>query len=123
MARATDKANQILVPRGKIVGGSSAIHNSHAGWDPPHDLPKTISRIRAVGLREKDGFTMSTLRPAQVLGLQGEIGTLAPGASGDVSVVRWNEEPMPLADTLDGVRSGPALEPVVTVRAGRVFEL
>ena len=101
---------------------SSDIHNSHAGWDPPHDLPKTISRIMAVGLSEKDAFTMSTLRPAQVLGLQGEIGTLAPGASGDVSVLRWSEEPVPLADTPDGVRYGPALEPVVTVRAGRVFE-
>ena len=101
---------------------SSDIHNSHAGWDPPHDLPKTISRIMAVGLSEKDAFTMSTLRPAQVLGLHGEIGTLAPGASGDVSVLRWSDEPVPLADTPDGVRHGPALEPVVTVRAGRVFE-
>jgi dihydroorotase len=101
---------------------SSDVHNSHLGWDPPHDLPKTISRIMAVGLAERDAFTMSTLRPAQVLGLAGEVGTLAPGAAGDISVLRWNQEPVPLADTPDGVRSGPALEPVVTVRAGRVFE-
>ena len=101
---------------------SSDVHNSHLGWDPPHDLPKTISRIMATGLTERDAFTMSTLRPAQVLGLAGEVGTLAPGACGDVSVLRWNEEPVPLADTPGGVRSGPALEPVVTVRAGQVFE-
>ncbi len=101
---------------------SSDVHNSHLGWDPPHDLPLTISRIMACGLAEKDAFTRSTLRPAQVLGLAGEIGTLAPGASGDVSMLRWSEEPVPLVDTPDGVRSGPALEPVVTVRGGKVFE-
>ena len=101
---------------------SSDVHNSHLGWDPPHDLPKTISRIMACGLPEKEAFTMSTLRPAHVLGMEGEIGTLAPGAAGDVSVLRWNQEPVPLADTPDGVRRGPALEPVVTIRAGRVYE-
>ena len=101
---------------------SSDVHNSHLGWDPPHDLPMTIARIMACGLPERDAFAMSTLRPAQVLGLAGQIGTLAPGACGDVSVLRWSEKPVPLADTPDGVHSGPALEPVVTVRAGRVYE-
>ena len=101
---------------------SSDVHNRHLGWARPHDMPMTIARIMAAGMSEKDAFTRSTLRPAQVLGLEGEIGTLAPGASGDVSVLRWSAGPVPLADTPDGVRSGLALEPVVTVRAGAVFE-
>ena len=101
---------------------SSDVHNSHLGWDPPHDLPKTISRMIAVGLPETDAFGMSTLRPAQVLGMAGEIGTLGPGAAGDLSVLRWNPDPVPLANTPDDVREGPALEPIVTIKAGRIFE-
>ena len=101
---------------------SSDVHNRHLGWDPPHDMPMTISRIMAVGLSDREAFTRSTLRPAQVLGLAGEIGTLASGASGDLSVLRWRSAPVPLADTPDGVCSGPALEPVLTVRAGSLFE-
>ncbi len=101
---------------------SSDVHNSHQDWDQPHDLPMTISRVMATGMAENDAFARATLRPAQVLGLAGEAGTLVPGSCGDVSVLRYREEPVDLADTPDGVRSGPSLEPVVTVRAGRVFE-
>jgi dihydroorotase len=101
---------------------SSDVHNRHLGWELPHDMPMTIARIMAVGLSEQEAFTRATLRPAQVLGMAGEIGTLAPGACGDVSVLRWGAESVPLADTPDGVTTGPALEPVVTVRAGRLFE-
>ena len=82
----------------------------------------TISRIMATGMAEKEAFTRATLRPAQVLGLAGEVGTLAPGSCGDISVLSYQEEPVDLADTPDGVHRGRALEPVVTVRAGRVFE-
>ena len=101
---------------------SSDIHNTHLDWTPPHDLPMTISRIMAAGLTEKDAFTMSTLRPAEVLGMNGKIGTLAAGAYADVSVLRWGQKPVSLADTPDGVHIGPALESVVTVRAGQVFQ-
>ena len=101
---------------------SSDVHNSHMGWDPPHDLPMTISRTVACGLDEKEAFTKATLRPAQILGLAGEVGTLAPGACGDVTVLKRTEEPMPMVDTADGVRTGVALAPVVTTRGGRVFD-
>ena len=101
---------------------SNDVHNRHVGFDQPHDLPMTIARMMAVGLPERDAFTKATLRPAQVLGLAGEVGTLAAGAAGDVSVLRWSAEPVPLADTPHGVDSGPALLPVLTVRDGQVFE-
>ena len=82
----------------------------------------TISRIIACGLPETDAFAKATLRPAQILGRAGEIGTLAPGASGDLSVLRWGEDPVILADAPDNDREGGALQPVVTVRAGEVYE-
>ena len=101
---------------------SSDVYNNHRGWDPPHDLPMTISRIIAAGLPESEACMRATLRPAQVLGLAGEVGTLAPGAAGDVSVLRRGERTVPLVDLPDGPREGQAFEPVVTVRAGELFE-
>lgn len=101
---------------------SSDIHNRHVGWDQPHDLPMTISRIMATGMTEEDAFTRATLRPAQVLGLAGEVGTLAPGACGDVSVLQHQEESVTLADAPEGDHSGRPLVSVATVRGGRVFE-
>ena len=67
---------------------------------------------------EDEALVRSTLRPAEVLGMAGEIGTLAPGAQADLAVLRWNPEPMSLADAPGGVLSGPRLEPVLTVRVG-----
>ena len=49
-----------------------------------------------------------------------ETEALAPGACADLAVLRWNPEPVPLADSPGGVLSGPCLEPVLTVRAGSI---
>ena len=100
---------------------STDVYNRHLGWVPPHDLPSTISRLIAIGMSETEALTRATLRPAEVLGMAGEIGTLAPGASADLAVLRWNRDPAPLVDVSGGVRSGRCLEPVLTVLAGRLI--
>ena len=99
---------------------SSDVFKRHLGWDPPHDLPRTISRMIAIGMPETEALRRATLRPAEVLGLAGEVGTLAPGASADIAVLRRNRDSVPLANVEGEVRSGPWLEPVLTVRAGRI---
>ena len=91
----------------------------HVGSSPPHNLPRTMSKLLAAGLAEADAFERVTHRPAQVLGLADEIGTLAPGACADVSILAWNTEAAPLQD-VDGVeRPGGCWEPIQTIRAGR----
>ena len=99
---------------------STDVYKRHLGWAPPHDLPRTISRLIAIGVPETEALTRATLRPAEALGMAGQIGTLATGANADLAVLRWNSEPVRLADVSGGVRSGPCLEPVLTVRAGRI---
>ncbi len=99
---------------------SSDIHNRHRGWAQPHDMPSTISRLVAVGMPEEEAFRRSTLRPAEVLGMAGEIGTLAPGACADLAVLSHSTESVLLAETEDGGRYGPVLEPALVVRAGEV---
>ena len=64
-------------------------------------------------------FKEPTLRPAELLGLKGEAGTLAAGACADLTVLRWNEEGR-LRDANDVARPGRCAEPVATVRAGRL---
>ena len=99
---------------------STDVYNNHLGWTPPHDLPRTISRLIAIGMPENEALARSTLRPAQLLGMSGEVGTLAPGACADLAVLRWSAGQEPLVDSPDGPRTGPVLEPVLTVRAGRL---
>lgn len=101
---------------------SADVFKRHRGWTPPHDLPLTISRLMVTGMSEAEALARVTLRPAEVLGMAGEIGTLAAGACADLAVLRWDPEPVPLADSPGGVLSGSRLEPVVTVRAGSVIE-
>ena len=99
---------------------SSDVYSNHLGWDPPHDLPRTISRMIAIGVPETDALARSTLRPAEVLGMADRVGSLAPGADADLAVLRWSRYPVPLALVAGARRSGPCLEPVLTVRAGTV---
>ncbi|MCZ6634824.1 MAG: hypothetical protein O7G87_15590 [bacterium] len=95
-------------------------YNRHVDSDPPHDLPRTMSKLIAAGMSETDALVRVSARPAQYLGLAGEIGTLAPGTCADLSVLRWNDQAPPLQD-VDGIeRPGGCFEPVLTVRAGKV---
>ena len=94
-------------------------YNKHVGSDPQHDLPRTISKLMAAGMEEADAFERATARPAELLGLGGEVGTLAVGACADVSVLRWNEQAAPLVDVNREGRPGGCWEPVQTIRAGK----
>jgi dihydroorotase len=88
---------------------------------PVHNLPTMISRFLSLGLTLKQVIEAVTARPAQVLGMAGEIGTLRPGAAGDVAIM----------DLLDGefeyrdapgrsLRGRHKLSPWLTVRAGQI---
>ena len=49
--------------------------------------------IRSVGFEpEPEIFARVTVRLAELLGLQGESGTLAAGTCADLAVLRWNED-------------------------------
>ena len=93
----------------------------HVGSNPQHDLPRTISKLLAAGMDERDAFPRATLRPADVLGMRGEIGTLHEGACADLAVLEWDDDALPLADVAGNVRPGGCYLPVLTVRAGEVI--
>ena len=63
------------------------------------------------------------VRACVQLGMEGEIGTLAPGSCGDVTVLEWREPEGGLeVDDMYGnvLRVAGHWEPVLTVRAGEV---
>lgn len=90
---------------------------AHVGADPPHHLPRTMSKYIAAGMPEAEVFARATARPAELLGLKGEVGTLAPGACADLAVLQWNPEGR-LRDVLDVARPGGSWEPLATVKSG-----
>jgi dihydroorotase len=95
-------------------------YRRHVGSVPQHDLPRTISKLIAAGMPELAAFAAATRRPAEVLGLAGEIGTLRPGAAADLCGLQWNPDAAPLVDTEGGTRPGGCWEPAFVVRAGSV---
>ena len=95
-------------------------YRRHLDARPRHDLPRTLSKLIAVGMPEREAFARATARPAAILGLGGEAGTLSPGACADLVALRWNAGAWPLRDTAGAERPGGAWEPVLTVRAGAV---
>jgi dihydroorotase len=58
---------------------------------PDVTLPAILSKLMAVGLPLEEAIRAVTERPARVLGLAGQLGTLGLGAAADVSVFRLGE--------------------------------
>ena len=96
-------------------------YNKHIDSIPQHDLPRTLSKLIAVGMPEQEAFTRVTARPAALLGLQEEIGTLRPGACADLAILQWNATALPLQDVHGNKHPGGCWEPITTVRAGEII--
>ncbi len=92
-------------------------YRRHVGSDPQHDLPRTFSKLIAAGMPEADAFHAATGRPADLIGIASEVGTLRVGGIGDLCAVRWNPDGR-LADTQGVTRPGGCWEPVFVALAG-----
>lgn len=99
---------------------STDLQARHRGVQPTHTLPRVMAKLRAAGMPEADVFAAVTSRPAQILGMAGEVGVLAPGACADLTVLRWREDAAPLVDAHGNHRPGGCWEALLTVRAGQV---
>jgi dihydroorotase len=100
---------------------SSDIH----AWNiagPVFDLATTASKLLHLGLSLEEVVRRVTTTPAACIGRQGELGTLAPGAQADVTLVRevageFRFYDATGADEVGGMR----LEPQAVLRAGRHY--
>ncbi|MBM4437438.1 MAG: amidohydrolase/deacetylase family metallohydrolase, partial [Actinobacteria bacterium] len=99
---------------------SSDLHRYNVDG-PVFDLATTVTKFLHLGLDLPDAVRKVTENPARVVGMDGLIGTLVPGACADLAVFDLVEAPADLEDA-HGVRETAArrLVPYATVRAGRV---
>jgi dihydroorotase len=87
---------------------SSDIHQ-HSVNGPLFDLPTCLSKFLAIGMSFEDVVRAATVRPAQVMGLSDEIGTLKVGALADVALFTLEKGEFPLYDVHMEVRTGKEL--------------
>ena len=80
-----------------------------------------VSKFHALGMSLNDAVAASTSRPAQVLGLEDTIGSLAPGMSGDAAVYDLREGRFVWHDMAGhNVEGKVRLDTFLTVRNGAV---
>jgi dihydroorotase len=95
-------------------------YRRHVGSNPQHDLPLTVSKLLAVGMREEDAWPRITSRPAELLNLEGEVGTLVPGSCADLVVLTRADEPVALQDVSGHERPGRIWSAAAVVRNGEL---
>ena len=87
-----------------------------------YSLVQVLNELLALGLPLEDVVRMVTANAAAMVGMSGEIGTLAPGAVADVSVLAVEHGRWTLSDSLgEEIAASVRLRPEVTVRAGTVM--
>jgi len=102
---------------------SSDLH-AYSLQGPVFDLPTTLSKFLHLGLALPHVIARATASPALWMGLDGEIGTLRPGASGDVAVLELADGAHALSDCIgETVQAGHKLITVAVVKDGRLVDL
>jgi dihydroorotase len=93
------------------------VYNLHG---PVFDLATTMSKFLHLGLSLDEVVTLTTTAPARVIGHDRALGTLRPGAAGDVTLLALQEAAVTFEDTVGERLSGTRrLVPAGAVRAGR----
>jgi dihydroorotase len=101
---------------------SSDMHQMSV-YGPMFDLPTTLSKFLAMGVALEDVVERATATPARLLGLEGRIGTLRPGAAADVALFDVRQGSFSFYDIDRDVRTGDRLlVNTLTIVGGRVLE-
>ena len=101
---------------------SSDIHQlSRHG--PMFDLPTCLSKFLALGVSIADAISAATVRPAEVLGLWPELGSLRPGSAADVALFALERGRFTFYDAgLEARECDALLRNTLTLREGRRLE-
>ena len=86
---------------------------------PVCSLPYVMSKFLYLGMPLEEVIRCVTQTPARALNMEGKIGTLAPGAYGDVTLLRLDEDDYTLRDAQGNTRQGEKLlVPIATFASG-----
>jgi dihydroorotase len=89
---------------------------------PVFDLPTTMSKLLHFGLPLEEVVKRASATPAKILGYEGTVGTLKPGANADIAVFELRDGNFPLRDS-DGntINAKRRLFAQLTIKDGRVW--
>ena len=89
---------------------------------PVFDLVTTMSKFLHFGMSLYDVVRCTTQAPAETMGLGGTLGTLQPGANGDVTILSLDEGLFTFTDAeRNTTQAKRKLNPVTTIKGGRVY--
>ena len=90
---------------------------------PVYDLLTTLSKFLHLGMKLDEVIRLGTEAPAKVIGKSGELGTLRPGAAGDVTISKLEEGRFELSDAgrRRVVKATHRLTHVKTIKSGREY--
>ncbi len=101
---------------------STDLHRYAAAEPLCVSLPQVMSKMLCLGMSLEDAILKTTAVPAQVLGREREIGTLASGAQADVLVFDVEPGDFPFTDTHLKVRNGSRrIVPRLVVKRGQAY--
>ena len=90
---------------------------------PAFDLPTTMSKFLHLGMSLEEIVRATTSRPAEILGIDREVGTLRPGSRADVALFRLLPGRFPLYDIWGDMReAGALLVNTQTILGGRTLD-
>jgi dihydroorotase len=100
---------------------STDIHQLSIGG-PMYDLPTTLSKFLALGISLENVVRAATIRPAEILGLERDVGTLRSGAFADIALFEMESGTHRFYDIDMNVREGTQLlRNTLTIVNGRVL--
>ena len=89
---------------------------------PVWDLPTTMSKLLHFGMSLDDVIRRATSAPARIMGYEGTVGTLKPGANADISVFELRDGNFEMRDSDgDTIIAKRRLLAQLTVKEGRVW--
>jgi dihydroorotase len=112
--------HQGSMPGPNLVADQENVHRVRGDGSPQFTLLTVMTKFLFLGLPVADIIRAVTARPAELIGLADEIGSLRPGASADVAILDIEEAPVELYD-IHGVKrhADRLFRSVLTLRAGR----
>lgn len=89
---------------------------------PVWDLPTTMTNLLHFGMSLEEVVRRATAAPAKIMGYEGTVGTLRPGANADISVFELRDGHYELRDSdNDTIIAKRRLLAQLTLKDGRVW--
>ena len=102
----------------------SSDHHKQNILGPAYDLPTVMTKMHHLGMPLYDIIKAVTLTPALAIRKESEIGSLSPGRSADVTVLKLSDCDVTLEDShLEMRKITQRLEPVAVWRSGEKIDI